>query len=223
MAGRLLRFAMLMVASSVMSAPLLAQWKPTDVKDTSVLKPPPGAKVAIVEFMDLECPVCAQMDPVINTAAMQHHVAVVHHDFPLPMHNWSFAAAVNARFFDSKSQALGNTYRSAVFSNQNNIDNVTSLTQFTQQFAKEHNVDLPFLMDPGDKFSNEVKADRDLARRMDLNRTPTIWIVAETPNGPTYQELLDRNNLDSLIEQEKAKAGPTAKTAQTATTKRHGV
>ncbi len=187
---------------AVMTGSCLAQWTATPVKDASVLKPPAGAKVAVVEFMDLQCPVCAQVSPVVETTAKQHHVVVVHHDFPLPMHNWSFAAAVNARFFDSKSQELGNAYRSAVFANQDSIDNVPSLTQFTQKFAQDHKVELPFLMDPGDKFSNEVKADRDLARRMDLQRTPTIFVVAQTASGPQYKELLDRNGLDSLIDQE---------------------
>ncbi len=193
---RLSRLTLLFMFSIATSA--FAQWQPTQLKDTSALKPPAGAKVAIVEFLDLECPVCAQMDPAIEAAASQHHVAWVHHDFPLPMHNWSFAAAVNARFFDSKSPVLGNQYRSAVFAN---------------------GVALPFILDPGEKFSNEVKADRDLARRMDIQRTPTIFVVAETSSGPTFTELLDRNQLDSLIEQEKAKVGPV-KTAAMA--KGHG-
>jgi protein-disulfide isomerase len=214
---RLSRLTLLFTFSIATS--VFAQWQPTQLKDTSALKPPAGAKVAIVEFLDLECPVCAQMDPAIEAAASQHHVAWVHHDFPLPMHNWSFAAAVNARFFDSKSPVLGNQYRSAVFANQTNIDNIPGLTQFTQKFAQEHGVALPFILDPGEKFSNEVKADRDLARRMDIQRTPTIFVVAETSSGPTFTELLDRNQLDSLIEQEKAKVGPV-KTAAVA--KGHG-
>jgi protein-disulfide isomerase len=148
-------------------------------------------------------------------------VAWVHHDYPLPQHNWSFAAAVNARFFDSKSAALGNEYRAAVFANQNNIDNIPGLTQFTQKFAQDHQIALPFLMDPGEKFENEVKADRDLSRRMNLERTPTIFVVAETPSGPTYAELLNRNGLDALIEQEKAKVG-TAPVHAASVKKAHG-
>jgi protein-disulfide isomerase len=192
-------------------------WKATTVNDTSALQPPAGSKVAIVEFMDLECPVCAQMDPIVEKAASDHHVAWVHHDFPLPYHNWSFAAAVNARYFDSKSPVLGNEYRAAVFANQNSIDNVPVLAQFTQKFANEHHIDLPFLMDPGGKFDAEVKADRSLAQRMGIDRTPSIWVVAETPGGPTYAELLNRNGLDELIEKEQAKVGPV----KTPTAKKH--
>jgi protein-disulfide isomerase len=211
MSQRLLR-SFALAALSFSSALAFAQgWTPTKVTDTSILKPPPGTKIAIVEFMDLECPVCAQMDPIVQRAAADHHVLWVHHDYPLPYHNWSFAAAVNARFFDSKSAALGNQYRAAIFANQNNIDNVPSLSQFTQKFAKDHNIDMPFLIDPGEKFANEVKADRSLAQHMGVDRTPTIWVVAETPHGPTYAELLDRNGLDSLIEKEQALVGSSGK------------
>ena len=199
-----------------------SDWTPTKLNDTSALKPPAGSKVAIVEFMDLECPVCAQMDPVVEHAAAQHHVAWVHLDYPLPMHNWSFAAAVNARYFDSKSPEIGNQYRAAVFANQMNIDNVNVLTTFTQKFAKDHNIDLPFMMDPGGKFDAEVRADRSMAQRMGVNRTPTIWVVAQTPNGPTYEELLDRNGLDSLIDQEQAKVGPGTSAHTTMAKKQHG-
>ena len=208
----------LAVCSSLGIAMHAQDWKPTPITDTAALQPPAGSKLAIVEFMDLECPVCAQMDPVVEKAASDHHVAWVHHDFPLPYHNWSFAAAVNARYFDSKSPVLGNQYRAAVFANQTSIDNVPVLTQFTQKFASDHHVDLPFLMDPGGKFDAAVKADRSLAQRMGINRTPSIWVVAQTPNGPTYAELLEKNGLDSLIAQEQSKVG----TVHTAAKKQHG-
>jgi protein-disulfide isomerase len=72
--------------------------------DGSMLKAPTGAKVAIEVFEDLECPDCARWYPEIFKVAEARHVPVVLHDFPLPMHPWSFQAAVYARFFDTKSQ-----------------------------------------------------------------------------------------------------------------------
>jgi protein-disulfide isomerase len=210
MRHRILRASVLVVLSVCGFGPVLfaQNWKPTTLNDTSALKPPPGSKVAIVEFMDLECPVCAQLDPIVQRAASDYHVAWVHHDFPLPYHNWSFAAAVNARYFDSKSPALGNEYRAAIFANQSSIDNIPVLTQFTQKFASDHHIALPFLLDPGGKFAEEVRADKALGQKMGVDRTPSIWVVAETPKGPTYAELLDRNALGNLIEQEEAKVGP---------------
>ena len=54
--------------------------------DASLLKPPPGAKVAIVMFEDLECPECARAYPLVWAAAIAHKVPVV-------LHRLSFAAA----------------------------------------------------------------------------------------------------------------------------------
>src|SRR5277367_1586703 len=66
----------------------------TRVLDSSALHPPAGAHVALVEFEDLECPDCARANPLLKEAAEKYHIPWVRHDFPLPMHNWSFNAAV---------------------------------------------------------------------------------------------------------------------------------
>ncbi|MGZ7076982.1 MAG: thioredoxin domain-containing protein, partial [Candidatus Angelobacter sp.] len=58
--------------------------------DASLLKPPPGAKVAIVMFEDLQCPDCSRAYPMVLEAANTHKIPLVLHDFPLPMHNWAF-------------------------------------------------------------------------------------------------------------------------------------
>src|SRR5262245_61853190 len=86
--------------------------------DGSKLKPPPGARVAIVVFEDLECPTCAVVYPKVWDAAKAHNVAVVLHDYPLANHAWSFEAAVYARYFDTKSQQLGNDFRGYIYKNQ---------------------------------------------------------------------------------------------------------
>ena len=86
--------------------------------DGSSLKPPPGARVAIVVFEDLECPTCAVAYPQVWEACKRYNVPVVLHDFPLPMHPWSFDAAVFARYFDTKSQKLGDDFRGYIYKNQ---------------------------------------------------------------------------------------------------------
>src|SRR5262245_32369589 len=89
--------------------------------DGSSLKPPPGARVAIVVFEDLECPDCARAYPLVWDTAKAHNVPVVLHDFPLQMHPWSFDAAVYARYFDTKSEKLGNDFRGYIYQNQPQI------------------------------------------------------------------------------------------------------
>src|ERR1700722_4760550 len=97
----------------------------------NALKPPPGAKVALIEFADLECPSCAHENPLLKEAAAKYHIPWERHDFPIQYHHWSSQAAVNARWFDTKSPNLGNEYRDAVFANQMSIETPDDLRTFT--------------------------------------------------------------------------------------------
>ena len=65
-------------------------------QDPALLRPPKGAQVALVVFQDLECPKCRIDSPLEEQAAKAHKIPLVLHDFPLPMHKWSFNAAVIA-------------------------------------------------------------------------------------------------------------------------------
>jgi hypothetical protein len=45
--------------------------------------------------------------PLLVQASRTYKIPLVQHDFPLPMHNWSFEAAVLARYFDTHSKDIG--------------------------------------------------------------------------------------------------------------------
>src|SRR5882672_11830835 len=97
-AARLSLFASLFVLASLF---VVAQ----ETAD-SVLRPPKGAQVAIVVFEDLQCPMCRRTAPLVEEAARTYKIPVVRHDFPLPMHNWSYDPAIIARYFDTRSKQL---------------------------------------------------------------------------------------------------------------------
>src|SRR5437868_3401924 len=105
--------------------------------DISVLRPPKGSKVALIVFEDLECPDCARAAPLLHEAAKKYNIPLVQYDFPLPMHPWSFEAAVNARYFDTISKKLGDDYRLFIFANQPTI-NKSNLRGITERFATDH-------------------------------------------------------------------------------------
>jgi protein-disulfide isomerase len=182
----------------------------TQVRDTSALHPPAGARVAIVEFDDLECPACAAANQSLKDAAAKYQIPWIRHDFLIPSHVWSAAAAVNARWFDTKSKAIGDEYRNAVFANQNSIYNVGVLTQFTGNFAKSHGITMPFAIDPQGKLEAEVRADVELAKRMGLTSTPTIFIVTANSKGaPFIQVQNPQSELYSDIDRAMADTKPT--------------
>src|SRR5579872_3042959 len=90
--------------------------------DPVALKPPAGAKVAIVEFVDLECPMCAHAAPIVKEASDKYSIPLIRHDFPLPMHAWSRRAAVIARYFDTKSVPVANDFRDYIFAHQREVE-----------------------------------------------------------------------------------------------------
>ena len=165
----------------------------------SVLRPPKGAPLAIVVFEDLQCPQCRLMAPLVKQAGQTYKIPVVRHDFPLPMHNWSYQAAVNARYFDSHSKSLGNDYRDYIFEHQMEV-NPSNLRSFSEKFAADHKVDLPFVVDPQGKLAAEVNADRDLGKAIQLQHTPTIYVVSNKPQKPYIEVKEPHSELFSTID-----------------------
>ena len=189
------------------------------VKDTSALHPPPGSRVAIVEFMDMECPVCATTNPVLVEAAAKYKIPLIRHDFLIPYHAWSPIAAVNARWFDSKSKALGEEYRDQVFANQQSLyNNPDLLRQFTDKFAQSRHIALPFSLDPQGKLAADVKADNDLGFRMGINATPTVFVVTAGGKGAPFVQVQRPDlNLYQAIDQAMADTAAPVKTAPSKT------
>lgn len=173
----------------------------TKVMDTTALRPPVGARVAIFEFEDMECPDCARANPLLKEAAEKYHIPWIRHDFPLPMHVWSFDAAVNARWFDTKSKKIGDDYRDAVFANQPSIRSQADLRAFTEKFAASHKLTLPFVLDPQGKLAALVKADYALGQKIGIEHTPTIWVVTNKTNGAPFVEVIDRTRLYEIIDE----------------------
>src|SRR5260221_5050537 len=133
--------------------------------DASLLKPPRGAKVAIVMFEDLQCPDCSKAYSIVWEAANTHKIPVVLHDFPLPMHNWAFEAAVWARYFDKISLDLGNEFRKFIYANQIQITR-DNLLRLVQKFAGENKTVIPPVQDPDGKLAELVRADYSLGQRI---------------------------------------------------------
>ena len=196
---------LLLAAALLASVSVGAQFAPppqgTAVHDPSALHPPAGARVAIIEFEDLECPDCARANPLLKEAAAKYKIPWVRHDFPLPFHAWSFNAAVNARWFDLKSKAIGDEYRDAVFANQPSITSLEVLHDFTDKFAQSKSIAMPFAVDPQGKLASEVKADYALGQRVGIEHTPTIWVVTASSKGAPFVEVVDRTKLYELIDQ----------------------
>ncbi len=175
-------------------APAVAQ---TAFKDTSMLRAPAGARVAIIEFEDLECPACSHAFPIIRAAAQHYKIPLLHHDFPLRMHIWSRDAAITARYLQDKlSFQAAEDYRRAVFASQSAIASKEDLQNFTRRYFQSHGQAMPFVVDPTGQFAREVQADYQLGERIGLTQTPTVFVV--TPKN--WVEVTDINKLYQTID-----------------------
>ncbi len=170
---------------------------------SSILRPPKGANLAIVVFEDLQCPDCARAAPLVEEAGKAYKIPVVRYDFPLPMHNWSYDAAVMARYFGSKSPELGVAFREYIFQHQPEIT-PQNLRSYAEKFAKDHNTVLPFVVDPQGKFAAEVRRGKDVGTRVGIQHTPTLYVVSNNTQGAPFVEVVDRSQLYQLIDQMKA-------------------
>ena len=187
------------VASMLAFAPrtLPAQFagKPArdNFRDTTILRPPAGSKVAIIVFEDLGCPACAHAHPIEKQVAEKYHVPLMRYDFPLAQHIWTFDGAVDARYLQDKaSPGLAEEYRSAVFAAQMSISGKDDLRQFTERWMKQHGQQMPFVIDPGGALARKVQADFELGKRLNVEYTPTIVVVTRN----NYQVVSGRNPQD---------------------------
>ena len=115
------------------------------------------------------------------------------------MHPWAYDAAILARYFDTHSKAMGNEFRDTVFKHQIEITKET-LRPFAEKFAAAHKIDLPFVVDPDGKFAKLIEADRAAGNQLNLQHTPTLYVVSNKHTGTPFVEVVDRNQLFQLID-----------------------
>jgi protein-disulfide isomerase len=179
---------------ALLSLPVFAQ----DVPEA--LRPPKGAQLALVVFEDFQCPRCGLVAPLLAQASRNYKIPLVQHDFPIPGHNWSFDAAVLTRYFDAhSSKETGNAFRDSLFEHQMEI-NPQNLRGFAEKFAAEHNIKLPFVVDPDGKLAGLVTKDKELGLSLNVKGTPTIWVVSSKSAGKPYIEVTDTSQLYVLID-----------------------
>lgn len=191
-------------------------------KDTSMFKPPAGAKVAIIEWEDLECPACAHAFPFVHAAAAQYKIPLVRRDFQIPGHIWSHDASINARYLQDKvSPILAEDYRRQVFASQYQIASKDDLRNFTVKFFQAQHQQMPFVVDPTGQFAKEVAADKELGEKMGLVHTPTIIVAT----NKSWVQVVDVNQLYSVIDSALAEtaAAPVKSPAKTTTAHKKAV
>lgn len=197
----LLRLAFLLVLALVATIALRAQ-TPTTAQ-TNILRPPAGVKVALIEFADLQCPDCARAAALLEEASKAYKIPIIVYDFPLPMHTWAMEGAVVAHYMRSIStpkNPLEMQFRNFIYENQSAIT-PQNFRSFVDRFAKDHKITVPFPVDPQGKLAASVRKDKDKGIAINIEHTPTLYVVTAKSSGTPFVEVVDRNNLFGMIDQ----------------------
>jgi protein-disulfide isomerase len=162
---------------------------------------PASAPVTLVEYSDLECPVCAQLHEKLETEIIPKYgdkLRVVFKEFPLVnIHEWALTGAIAAQCTYQIDPSKYVAFRSLVYKNQETID-ASRARDTLLHFGAEAGVDnmkLAACIDSKASLSR-VEANLREGEALGINQTPTSFINgASVIGGPPSAEL------DKIIDQ----------------------
>src|SRR5580700_8464926 len=160
----------------------------------SASKGPADAKVVLVEFGDLECPVCRQLDYVLRAVLPKYpQVRLVFKDFPLEtIHPWAMSAAITGRCALQQSSDAFWKYHDSVYDNQDLISPENAydkLLGFAVQAGAAEDKLKACIADP--KTQELVRQSMAEGHALDVTSTPTTFVDGRRMVGPD-QTLLEQ-------------------------------
>jgi protein-disulfide isomerase len=157
-------------------------------------KGPAEAKVVIVEFGDLECPSCRQLDYVLRSVLPKYpQVRLVFKDFPLEtIHPWAMTAAITGRCVLQQSSEAFWKYHDAVYDSQDLLSPESAYNKLietaVQAGATEDKLKA-CVTDP--KTQELVRQSIAEGKSLGVTSTPTSFIDGRRLVGPD-QSLIEQ-------------------------------
>jgi len=164
---------------------------------------PTNAPVTLVEYADLECPMCARLQEFLEKEFLPKYgekVRVIFKEFPLPGHEWSRTAAVaNECAYEINPEAFPR-YRTLIFANQNTI-NVANVRERLLSLGDEAGVDRVKLAGCIDSQASlsRVEAGRQEGNDLGINKTPTSFVNGRIVVGLPPQSAWDKIVAEALL------------------------
>ncbi|MGB9077419.1 MAG: thioredoxin domain-containing protein [Terracidiphilus sp.] len=158
----------------------------------------PNAQVTIINFDDLECPVCARIHEILKSEIMQAYgdrVRFIYKDNPLTeIHPWAMHAAVDAGCLAQQDANAYWTFVDYIHTHGQEVEGehrdlgaaFSVLDRLASESGQGHSVDKPILMACLKKqdeapVRNSMKEARDLG----LDFTPALFVNGELVRGLT--------------------------------------
>jgi len=150
------------------------------------MRGPKNAPVVVTEFADFECPVCQQVQPIVDRIAKEFDgkVALAYKDFPLNIH----ANAEKAAEGSHCAEAQGKYWEYHDMMLDKKRTDVSSLKEFARDLKLDPEA-FDKCLDSGAK-ADVVKKSLDEANTLNLNGTPTFFVNGRYVSGNTTYDKL---------------------------------
>ncbi len=140
----------------------------------------PASKVRLLIYEDLQCGDCARLHRIVTERLLPEHgarLAVEHHDFPLPKHDWARPAAIAARHFGETNPTAAPAFRDELLSNLSQIT-AANLETWIRAFARRAGLDESEAAASltNVRFGAQVDHDRQSGLDRGVHRTPTAFL-----------------------------------------------
>jgi protein-disulfide isomerase len=143
-----------------------------------VVRGPADAKVAIVEFSDLQCPHCKDAQPILDKLLVDEPGAkFVFQQYPLPSHNWAAKAAAYADCIGRTNKDAFWKFVQKTFDEQNNLTESNADEKLTA-FAGEAGAKGAEAAACAAKSDTKARIDQSVAlgTSVGVTGTPTVYI-----------------------------------------------
>jgi protein-disulfide isomerase len=178
--------------SDMRADPFAKNLEAMDLSDAAA-RGPANAKVVVVEYADLQCPSCRQLNEAMKGIVPNYpQVRFVFRDFPLTqIHSWALTAATAGRCIYHKNPAAFWTYSDYMFGHQDLI-NADNVWQRVLEQGLAAGYDEPgfkaCMADPAMK--SEIDASTAEGIALKVANTPTLFVNGRRLVGGDREGLL---------------------------------
>jgi protein-disulfide isomerase len=161
---------------------------------------PPEAPVTIVEYADLECPMCARLHEFLESDLLGKYankVRIVFKEFPLvAIHDWAQRAALASQCAYQINPGAFVAYRSLVFRNQSSI-NATNSRDMLLNLAAQAGIDSLKLAACLDSQASRPRVEEDIreGKQIGVVSTPTCYVngrmIVGMPGPETFYRAVE--------------------------------
>ncbi len=151
----------------------------------------PDAKVTLLEYSDLQCPVCRNYEPIVEQAraAYASSTLFLYRHFPLQQHQWALASAHAAEAAGMQGKFWDMVH--VLFQNQESWVQSKNPAPLFSQYAQELGLNVQkFQTDENSQaVSDKVISDRTAALEDQIPGTPTFFLNGQQVQFQSYDQL----------------------------------